>query len=138
MTGVMHLAAAVPTKAGYARLRPCVVVAGGREPPHWESYPGHQFIHTIGMLPCCETGGCWRAKTVPLKRAKTVPLDKGDKKDSPESLCKSVVDNRLPRCMDMITAADVIHRMEGYFNGGTARYLTPEEVSKVREARIWK
>ncbi|HVA46385.1 MAG TPA: hypothetical protein VNH11_08430 [Pirellulales bacterium] len=30
------------------RLRPCVVINGGREPPHWEQYPGHQFLHTIG------------------------------------------------------------------------------------------
>jgi ADP-heptose:LPS heptosyltransferase len=32
---LMHLAAAVPMKPGALRNRPCVVVAGGREPPHW-------------------------------------------------------------------------------------------------------
>ncbi|MGH7507469.1 MAG: glycosyltransferase family 9 protein, partial [Longimicrobiales bacterium] len=40
----MHLAAAVETPPGHPAQRPCVVVAGGREPPHWEAYPQHQFI----------------------------------------------------------------------------------------------
>ena len=63
----MHLAAAVELKgeSGTDNLRavgrPCVVVAGGREPTHWEAYPTHQFIHTIGMLSCCKDGGCWRS-----------------------------------------------------------------------------
>src|SRR4051812_7072076 len=39
VTFAMHLAAAVPTRPGGPGLRPCVVVAGGREPPHWEMYP---------------------------------------------------------------------------------------------------
>lgn len=60
----MHLAAAVPTPDG--RLRPCVVLAGGREPAHWEAYPGHQFMHTIGMLDCCSKKSCW--KSVPFKK----------------------------------------------------------------------
>ncbi|OYV83437.1 MAG: hypothetical protein B7Z73_15970, partial [Planctomycetia bacterium 21-64-5] len=37
---------------GVSGLRPCVVINGGREPPHWEQYPGHQFLHTIGALDC--------------------------------------------------------------------------------------
>jgi ADP-heptose:LPS heptosyltransferase len=116
VTGLMHLAAAVEVKGGSPPQRPCVVVAGGREPVHWEAYPHHQFIHTIGALPCCATGGCWRARTV--------PLGDGDERDKPDSLCVDVVDD-LPRCMDMITAADVIRRVETYFAGGAAGYLTP-------------
>ncbi len=50
VTFAMHLAAAVETKPGRPPLRPCVVIAGGREPPHWEAYPGHQFLHTVSML----------------------------------------------------------------------------------------
>jgi hypothetical protein len=34
VTFAQHLAAAVETKPGQPRQRPCVVVAGGREPPH--------------------------------------------------------------------------------------------------------
>lgn len=105
VTFAMHLAAAVEFKAEPTRARPCVVIAGGREPPQWEAYPGHQFIHTLGQLPCCATGGCWKARTLPL-------LD-GDEKDKPENLCVKVV-GILPKCMSMITAEDVINRIESY------------------------
>ena len=37
VTSLMHLAAAVEVKGGCPQHRPCVVVAGGREPPHWEA-----------------------------------------------------------------------------------------------------
>ena len=104
----MHLAASVETKAGRPQSRPCVVVAGGREPPHWEAYPTHQFIHTVGALACCEEGGCWRRRTV--------ALGDGDEGDMPEHLCVDVRGG-LPACMDLITAADVIRRVEYYLAG---------------------
>lgn len=105
---LMHLAAAVEVRPGGPRTRPCVVVAGGREPPHWEAYPHHQFIHTVGALRCCDDGGCWRSRTL--------PLGDGDEKDHADNLCMDVV-GTLPRCMDMITAADVIRRIELYTDG---------------------
>jgi hypothetical protein len=86
-----------------------VVVAGGREPPHFTAYPHHQFIHTVGALTCCDNGGCWKSRTL--------PLGDGDDKDRPEELCVDVVGS-LPRCMDMITAEEVIRRMELYYQGG--------------------
>lgn len=129
ITAAMHLAAAVPVKPGAPKLRPCVVVAGGREPPHWESYPNHQFIHTVGMLTCCESGGCWRKRTV--------PLHDGDIRDQPENLCLQVVDGPLPRCMAMITPEEVVRRIEGYFTGGLIRYLLPDEATAISLAGIW-
>ena len=125
VTGPMHLAAAVERKEPQAGHRPCVVVAGGRESPQWEAYPGHQFIHTVGALPCCAKGGCWKTRTVPL----------GDsaEDDDPEHHCVNVAGN-LPRCMDMISAAEVIRRVETYFTGGVARYLTPTEARAGRHA----
>ena len=111
---LMHLAAAVPTAEGAPRNRPCVVVAGGREPPHWTAYPHHQFIHTVGALRCCADGGCWRSRTL--------PLGDGDPKDAPDQLCVDVV-GTLPRCMDMIGADEVIRRIDSYFVGGALRYL---------------
>lgn len=101
---LMHLAAAVPLP-DQVRLRPCVVVAGGREPMQWEAYPGHQFIHTIGSLSCCSTGGCWRSRVL--------PLGDGDEKDHPDQLCLQPV-GFLPKCMDMISARHVIDRIEMY------------------------
>ncbi len=149
VTFLMHLAAAVPVKHGPPGSRPCVVVAGGREPPHWEAYPTHQFIHTAGALPCCQHGGCWRSRVV--------PVGDGDSKDQPSRMCVDVVHTRqrelsfrrkanaalpahampeaanrqltdyLPRCMDMIPAAEVIRRIQLYFDGGAARFLSDQE-----------
>lgn len=105
----MHLAAAVEGRPGRPLNRPCVVVAGGREPPHWEAYPHHQFIHTVGALRCCDNGGCWKARTL--------PLGDGDPGDLPENLCVDVRGN-LPACMDLITADDVVRRIDYYRKGG--------------------
>jgi len=118
ITALMHLAAAVETRPGRLPYRPCVVIAGGREPAHWEAYPEHQFIHTNGALACCAGGGCWRDRTLPLRD--------GDSRDRPEHRCVNVVDD-LPRCMDMIGSAEVIRRIETYFIGGALRYLSPRE-----------
>jgi ADP-heptose:LPS heptosyltransferase len=114
VTLAMHLAAAVETRPQRPPNRPCVVVAGGREPPHWEAYPFHQFLHTVGMLECCSQGGCWRSRVV--------PLGDGDLKDHPHSLCLDVA-GTLPRCMHMISAADVIRSIEGFFSNGLYEYL---------------
>jgi len=103
----MHLAAAVPLRERQ-HSRPSVIIAGGREAPHWEAYPTHQFLHTVGMLKCCATGGCWRSRTV--------PLGDGDEKDEPKNLCQDVV-NGLPRCMDMISAENVIQSIETILAG---------------------
>jgi hypothetical protein len=105
---LMHLAAAIDYPKGDPAARPCVVVAGGREPPHWEAYPSHQFIHTVGMLPCCGSGGCWKSRTR--------PLGDGSEQDAPGSLCVDVVGD-LPRCMHMIEARHVIGRIESYLQG---------------------
>jgi len=106
---LMHLAAAVETRSGMPLNRPCVVIAGGREPSQWEAYPHHQFIHTNGALKCCDDGGCWKSRVF--------PMGDRDEKDLPDNCCVDVVGN-LPRCMDMITAEEVVRRIELYFRGG--------------------
>ena len=85
---LMHLAAAVDVKPGMPKNRPCVVVAGGREPPHFTAYPHHQFIHTVGALACCDNGGCWKSRTL--------PLGDGDSKDAPGELCVDPVGDAAP------------------------------------------
>jgi len=106
-------------------------VAGGREPPSWEAYPEHQFLHTIGMLPCCAKGGCWRSRSV--------PLGDGDDKDDPKHLCVDVIDN-LPHCMELITPGTVIEAIERSFEDRQLNYLPPEQAEATarflrREAR---
>lgn len=125
VTLAMHLAAAVEVKPGVTPNRPCVVVAGGREPSQWEAYPHHQYIHTNGALPCCANGGCWKSRTI--------PLGDGDEKDKPENLCVNVV-NTLPRCMDMISVEQVISRISLYFQGGALKYLTQQQWTSVKVA----
>jgi len=128
VTALMHLAAAVPRPSNRRGLRPCVVIAGGREPPHWEAYPGHQFLHTVGALECCRDDGCWKARTR--------TLGDGARGDEPDNLCVNVAGS-LPRCMDLITPEVVIGRIESYFDGGVARYLQPREARLAsRAARI--
>ena len=107
ISALMHLAAAVPSRSGLPDPRPCVVIAGGREPPHWVAYPQQQFMHTVGALTCCAVGGCWKNRTVPLF----------DGLDAQADMCEQPV-GALPRCLDLITADDVVHRIALYYDGG--------------------
>ncbi len=70
VTFAMHVAATFH--------KPCVVVAGGREPWWWAAYCNsveqhfgedcsqvpvpHRFLHTQGLLDCCRDGGCWKTR----------------------------------------------------------------------------
>lgn len=108
VTMLMHLAAAVETKPGRPKNRPCVVVAGGREPAQWEAYPHHMYLHTNGALKCCDNGGCWKSRVV--------PRNDGDEKD--KSLCERPVISEngviIPKCLEMIKPIDVIRSIEKY------------------------
>ncbi|MGO9991350.1 MAG: glycosyltransferase family 9 protein [Steroidobacteraceae bacterium] len=124
VTLAMHLCAAVEVPAGMPKNRPCVVIAGGREPPHWEAYPHHQFLHRAGALSCCDDGGCWKSRVR--------PLGDRDVKDRPENLCVDVVGG-LPHCMDLITADDVIRAIEIFFQGGALAYLSRTDLEAMRK-----
>ena len=117
VTFAMHLAAAVEVKPGRPRNRACVVVAGGREPSQWAKYPHHRFLETNGALMCCDNGGCWKAWCQPIQ---------GDPRPD-DRMCVAPVqvspDLRIPRCMDLIAADDVIRAIELYHRGGACRYL---------------
>jgi len=122
----MHMSAAVDVHPRYKRLnRPCIVIAGGREPSMWEAYSTHQFLHTCGALPCCGRGGCWKARNM--------PLGDGDDKDYDEEivnpdgtkylrirLCEYPIVSKsgqvVPKCMDMITVDMVLERISWYLS----------------------
>jgi len=112
VTFAMHLAAAVETKPGHPKNRAAVVIAGGREPSHWEAYPHHQYLHTNGALRCCDQGGCWKSRCQPV----------GDNDPKDQNLClHPVVINpqlQIAKCMHMITPNDVIRAIERYYDGG--------------------
>lgn len=90
------------------RNRPCVVIAGAREPSVWQQYTCHQFIHNCGALPCSFSGGCWKSRVEKL----------GDLSDKNNSLCEYPVKTSsgqvIPKCMDMITVDQVIRRIYLY------------------------
>lgn len=111
VTFLMHLAAAVPVrkeKTYGLKNRPCVVIAGGREPSTWEAYCNHAYLHTCGMLDCCSGGGCWRSRVTPI----------GDDDEKDDSLCvKPVITENgitIPQCLKMITVDKVIQAIEDY------------------------
>ena len=157
ITLAMHLAAAVESKSTGGFGRPCVVVAGGREPAHWEAYPNHQFISTSGTLTCCAEGGCWksRCQLVGDGDAKdrrevceqpvevNVDLLKLSSRQDSSDQRERVVTNRatartgcgptalrIPKCMDMITPEEVIRRIDLYHQGGLHHYATEDNQRK--------
>ncbi len=91
VTLLHHLAAALD--------KPSVTIMGGREPVPWNSYPRSQLLHTIGLLPCCRDGGCWKSRVVML----------GDGSEQDGSLCDDPVwgDEPLPRCQALITPEEI-------------------------------
>lgn len=133
VTGAMHIAAALQ--------RPCVVLAGGREAWWWEAYVRenkglggaevaqklaipHRFLHTIGMLDCCKTHGCWKNKVIPLH---------GD-----QSVCKYPIvtpGQAVAKCLDMITPEHVIEAVMSYYEDNTLPPIKPlENVVRYRAA----
>ena len=76
--------------------KPCVVVAGGRETAVWESYNETTYLDTIGNLSCCKSGGCWKSKVEDCLW----------------------MEGEYPKCMNMITSADVVRAIEKYYIGG--------------------
>lgn len=125
VNGIMHLAAAIPTRPGWPE-RPAVILAGAREPTHWEAYPTHRYLTTQGAVPCGTPGACWRSRA-------TLVGD-GDEKDNPQAACpnyveitdlppspmcrKKMTSIRVAQCIDMIKAEDIISAIRSYYVGG--------------------
>lgn len=118
VTFPMHLSAGTTTKHSEYPRRPCVVIAGGREPVHWELYPWHRHIHTVGALQCCATGGCWKSRENDCEQLVSI---------------ESSPDRDWPRCMDIITVERVAGEILSYFVGGQQRYLTEKEAEAIRQ-----
>lgn len=124
ITCAMHLAAVFD--------KPCVVIAGGREHVCWEAYTNegqfgqacspvkvpHKFLHTIGRLDCCATGGCWRKKAEPPAAA--------------DQLCSRPsreLFQILPECMKMVSVEQVVEAVLSY---GTPSGTKPRRTDRGR------
>ena len=103
----MHLAT-MQWKDHPNEKRPCVVIAGSREPSVWEQYTCHQYIHNCGVLDCSKKGSCWKSR---VQR-----LNDGSNQDN--SICLHPVltssGQTIPKCMDMISVDQVVRRIMLY------------------------
>jgi ADP-heptose:LPS heptosyltransferase/glycosyltransferase involved in cell wall biosynthesis len=122
-SALLHMAAAVPPRHENER-KPCVAIFGGREPTTWSWYCNFQVLHTNGAFYCCDNGGCWKSRVVPL------PKDP----EHNHNLCNhTVMDNgkTIQACMYSITAQDVIRAIEKYYDGDLYSYLKePKKIGK--------
>ena len=91
-------------------------------PQRWVCWRGRAHRRREGI-----SRGCWKSRVV--------PLGDGDEKDAREHCCVDVV-GALPRCMDLITVADVIRSIEIYFEGGAVSYLMPSQREAVAATAV--
>lgn len=80
--------------------KPSVIVAGGKEPPRWQMFNNHRYLHVCGCLPCAPGNGCWTGKYQD---------------------CKSRVGD-VPRCFAMISPDEVARNVLLYYDGGILKY----------------
>ncbi len=96
---LMHVAAALE--------KPCIVIAGGREPVTWNAYPYQHYLHTVGALPCTtfkgDKGACWRSRVLPL----------GDGTILDKDTCQRPIEG-IPECMRMIKPESVVELVLRY------------------------
>jgi len=89
----MHLAAAFK--------KPCVTVAGAREPVSFEAYNWHRYLHNQGAMRCGKftdiTRSCWRTSL---------------------EGCQNRLESGYPKCLDMILPSHVIEAAKSYYVGG--------------------
>lgn len=117
ITFAMHLAAALPQKPGKPINKPCIVTAGGREPCTFTRYTHHDFLHTNGLLDCCQNGGCWKSRVT--------PFNDGDKKNTELCLNPVVFNGRkVQKCMyEFITPKEVINSIEKHYKFEKIKYF---------------
>lgn len=118
-----------PMHVAGALEKPCVVLMGGREEPAYEEYSNnwgafgskaelvkvpHRMLHTVGLLDCCQKGGCW------LQRVER--LNDGYRR-AESSLCKRPLTTpdgiAVAECMSMISSDLVAEAVMSYYEDGT-------------------
>jgi len=96
----MHLMAAFQ--------KPCVIIAGGREPRRWEAYPNHRYINMNGCLECCSYDGCWQSGNMEINEKSG---------ETENKKCKQLVGGR-PKCFQMIKPEKAAEEILNYYYGG--------------------
>lgn len=111
----MHLSGALQ--------KPCVVIAGGREPVSFTRYPGHAYLSTDGMLPC-SVKACWKCDIDACKDIVLAPSSGGTGSFE-----------KVPKCVDIIPAAEVIAAFNKYYLGGRLSKDKPSPKPLARSKR---
>lgn len=104
----MHLSGAL--------YKPCVVIAGGREPVSFTRYAGHAYLSNDGMLPCA-VKACWHCAI-----------------DTCTNLVhrEDTIEKKIPKCVDIIDSEDITRAIKGYYRGGRLKLGTPCEKPKFK------
>lgn len=97
----MHLSGAL--------FKPCVVIAGGREPVSFTRYAGHAYLSNDGMLPCA-VKACWHCD---INACSNLVIR------------EESVEKKIPKCADMIESEDVTRAIRGYYKGVRLTLGTP-------------
>ena len=98
----MHLSTMGGRSDRILKTRPCVVIAGGRQPSTWQAYTNHSYIHRCGTLPCCDLGGCWKSRIQKLNDGASFD------KSICAFPCLSESGQIVPLCMNSITVDQVV------------------------------
>ena len=109
----MHLAAVFN--------KPCVTIAGAREPVWFTRYPGQQYLATDGCLPCTvrandEPTACWKCDITGCLYKEEIPANRNQ---------------NIPRCVDIISVDDVVSAIGKYYLGGRLSLNKPIGKSKL-------
>ena len=102
----MHLSAAFG--------KPCIVIAGAREPVSFTRYPGHQYLNTEGTMPCA-IKACWKCNIDACTNLVLYPERKLE------------LDRKVPKCADMIEPEDLTKALNSYYVGERLVKNTPSE-----------
>jgi ADP-heptose:LPS heptosyltransferase len=92
--------------------KPCIVVAGAREPVSFTRYAGHQYLATDGCLPC-GINACWHCD---LKA------------------CKNLIEHndiQIPKCVDLIVPEDLSRSLQLYYQGDRLKPTIPSTKPKL-------
>jgi len=103
----MHLSGALD--------KPCIVVAGGREPVSFTRYPGHRYLSTDGCLPCSITA-CWHCA---IETCHNFVID-------------NVTGQKVPQCVNIIQPEELTHALNQYYIGGRLKKGVPSQKPKLK------
>lgn len=98
--------------------KPCVTIAGGREPFRWEVYPNQRYLSTNGQLSCCRDSACWK-NWLPDMVTEENKIDVERKKENiKDKICINHINGKEAKCMSMITPDIVVREILNYYVGG--------------------